>query len=107
MMASDSSQTPSSRLDDATLEALRAALSQYLIDDTSSNQLRDVLMRVATEARERGILPEHVLIALKNVIYNRSFPAIAVHPTEWASGTRLHEKISTWCIEEFFSERTA
>ena len=69
--------------------------------------LRAAVREFTVTLREQGTTPEHVLIALKNVIYNRSFPAIAVHPTEWASGTRLHEKISTWCIEEFFSERTA
>ncbi len=69
--------------------------------------LREAVRDFTLVLKQDGTTPEHVLIALKNVIYNRSFPAIAVHPTEWASGTRLHEKISTWCIEEFFSEKTA
>ncbi|MEP6507752.1 MAG: hypothetical protein ABJC63_05955 [Gemmatimonadales bacterium] len=60
-----------------------------------------------SELRDEGTSPEHVLIALKTVIHNRSFPTISTHPTEWASGSRLHEKISTWCIEEFFKEKTA
>ena len=100
MMAYDSSQTPPSRLDDATLEDLRAALSQYLIDDTSSNQLRDVLMRVATEAREKAILPEHLLIALKDVWSAlpevRSAPAIAQQ-------VRLLQRVVTMCIKEYYS----
>jgi hemoglobin-like flavoprotein len=100
MMASDSSQTPSSRLDDATLEALRAALSQYLIDDTSSNQLREVLMRVATEARERAILPEHVLIALKNVW--SALPEVRNTPAT-TQQIRLLQRVVTMCIKEYYS----
>ena len=69
--------------------------------------LRDAVREFTVILRDEGTTPEQVLIALKNVIYNRSFPAIAVHPTEWASGSRLHERISTWCIEEFFSENSA
>jgi hypothetical protein len=73
----------------------------------SMRALRDAVREFTVVLRDQGTTPENVLIALKSVIYNRSFPAIAVHPTEWASGTRLHEKISTWCIEEFFREKTA
>lgn len=69
--------------------------------------LRDAVREFTIVLKDEGTTPEHVLISLKNVIYNRSFPAIAVHPTEWATGSRLHEKISTWCIEEFFREKTA
>jgi len=87
-------------LDDATLEALRAALSQYLIDDTSSNQLRDVLMRVATEARERGILPEHVLIALKNVW--SALPEVR-NTQATTQQIRLLQRVVTMCIKEYYS----
>jgi hypothetical protein len=100
MMAYDSSQTPPSRLDDATLEDLRAALSQYLIDDTSSNQLRDVLMRVATEAREKGILPEHLLIALKEMW--SALPGVRNTP-ETAEQVRVLQRVVTMCIKEYFS----
>lgn len=71
------------------------------------DELRGAVREFTVALRAQGTTPEQVLIALKSVIYNRSFPAIAVHPTEWASGTRLHERISTWCIQEFFSEKTA
>ena len=70
-------------------------------------ELRAAVREFTVALRDQGTTPEQVLISLKSVIYNRSFPAIAVHPTEWASGTRLHERISTWCIQEFFSEKPA
>ena len=89
-------------------EKLRVAVEQAAERSAESMAALRVAVREFTVVlRDEGTTPEHVLISLKNVIYNRSFPAIAVHPTEWASGTRLHEKISTWCIEEFFSEKTA
>ena len=89
-------------------EKLRLAVEQAAERSAESmNALRAAVREFTLVLRDEGTTPEHVLIALKNVIYNRSFPAIAVHPTEWASGTRLHEKLSKWCIEEFFSEKTA
>ena len=89
-------------------EKLRLAVEQAAERSAESmNALRAAVREFTLVLRDEGTTPEHVLIALKNVIYNRSFPAIAVHPTEWASGSRLHERISTWCIEEFFSEKTA
>jgi len=89
-------------------EKLRQAVEQAAGRSAESMRtLREAVREFTVVLRDKGTTPEHVLIALKSVIYNRSFPAIAIHPTEWASGTRLHEKISTWCIEEFFSEKTA
>lgn len=89
-------------------EKLRIAVEQAAERSSESMAaLRYAVREFTTVLRDEGTSPEQVLIALKSVIYNRSFPAIAVHPTEWASGTRLHERISTWCIEEFFSEKTA
>jgi len=100
MMAYDSSQTPPSRLDDATLENLRAALTQYLIDESSSHQLRDVLLRVAAEAREKAILPEHLLIALKDVWSN--LPEVRTMP-ETGQQVRLLQRVVTMCIKEYYS----
>jgi hypothetical protein len=89
-------------------ERLRAAVEQAASRSAESMEALRVAVREFTVVlRDEGTTPELVLIALKTVIYNRSFPTIAVHPTEWAGGSRLHEKISTWCIEEFFREKTA
>ena len=89
-------------------EKLRVAVERAAERSSASmSALRAAVKEFTVALRDQGTTPEQVLISLKHVIYSRSFPAIAVHPTEWASGTRLHEKISTWCIEEFFSEKTA
>jgi hypothetical protein len=100
MMAYDSSQTPPSRLDDATLESLRAALTQYLIDESASHQLKDVLLRMAAEAREKAILPEHLLIALKHVWSN--LPAVRAMP-ETDQQVRVLQRVVTMCIKEYYS----
>jgi hemoglobin-like flavoprotein len=100
MMAYDSSQTPPSRLDDATLEDLRAALQRYLTDTASSHQLRDVLLRVATEAREKAILPEHLLIALKD-LWN-ALPEVR-NMSATTEQVRLLQRVVTMCIKEYYS----
>jgi hypothetical protein len=100
MMAYDSGQTPPGRLGDATLDALRAALRQYLIDDTSSHQLRDVLLQMAAEAREKAILPEHLLIALKELW--SGLPEVRNVP-ETDQQVRLLQRVVTMCIKEYYT----
>ncbi len=89
-------------------DRLRAAVEKAATRSADAMvALREAVCAFTNELRDEGTSPEHVLIALKAVIYTRSFPTIATHPTEWAGGSRLQEKISTWCIEEFFREKTA
>ena len=100
MMVYDSSQTPPSRLNEATLDDLRAALTQYLIDDGTSHQLRDLLFRMASEARDKAILPEHLLIALKDVW--SALPEVRAMP-ETSKKVRLMQRVVTMCIKEYYS----
>ncbi len=100
MMASDSSHTPPSRLDDATLDALRAALRQYLVDDSGSHSLRDALTRMALEARDKEMLPEHLLIALKDTW--AALPEVRAVP-ETTQQVRLLQRVVTMCIKEYYS----
>ena len=100
MMAYDSSQTPPNRLDDATLEALKTALRHYLIDASTTNELREVLLRVAQEAREKEILPEHLLIALKDTW--STLPE-ARNMSDAGEQVRLLQRVVTMCIKEYYS----
>jgi hypothetical protein len=100
MMAYDSSQTPPSRLDDATLEALRAALRQYLIDDSSPEPLQGALARMASEARDKRMMPEHLLIALKDTW--AALPEVRALP-ETGHQVRMLQRVVTMCIKEYFS----
>ena len=100
MMAYDSSQTPPSRLDDATLATLRAALQQYLLDSSASSELQSALVSMSAEAREKTLLPEHLLIALKEV-WN-ALPEVRAMPDATLQ-TRLLQRVVTMCIQEYYS----
>ena len=100
MMAYDSSQTPPSRLDQDTIDSVRAALRQYLSEGTSSRDLQSALVRMAAEAREKLILPEHLLITLKDV-WNGLPEVRAI--SETSEQVRLQQRVVTMCIKEYYS----
>lgn len=88
-------------------ERLRKAVDDAAGRDANSMRSLRLAIRSFTLAlREIGTSPEHVLIALKTVINNRTLVAIAPYASDW-NGDELREKISTWCIEEFFRDKTA
>ena len=99
MMAYDSSQTPPSRLEEATIDAVRAALREYLASG-STTALRASLVRMAGEAREKSILPEHILIALKDV-WN-ALPEVR-DMSDAGEQIRLQQRVVTMCITEYYS----
>jgi hypothetical protein len=99
MMASDSSQPPPSRLDHATLDELRAALQLYLADDSSPTVLRNALLRTATEAHEKSILPEQLLVVLKEV-WNALPEVRAI--SDAADQVRMLQRVVTMCIKEYY-----
>ncbi len=101
MMAYDSSQPPPSRVDDDTLDELRAALRQYLVDNSSPRVLRNALLRMSSEAREKSILPEHLLIVLKDV-WN-ALPEVGAMP-DAAQRIRMLQRVVTLCIKEYYSD---
>ncbi len=98
MMAYDSSQTPPSRLDDDTIDAVRAALREYLTTGSSS-VLQAPLVRMASDAREKTMLPEHVLIALKEV-WN-ALPEVRAM-SDAAERIQLLQRVVTMCIKEYY-----
>ena len=64
--------------------------------------LRVAVRRFTVALQNDGATPEAVLIALKTVINSQTF---RVTPTRNdSSGEELRQLISTWSIEEFFSE---
>ena len=59
MMAHDSGNTPPGRLDDTSIDALRASLrAARPVDPASCGEL----LTIAAEARARAILPEHLTL---------------------------------------------
>ncbi len=88
-------------------ERVRRAVEDAAARDAGSmKELRLAVRSFTVALRDIGTSPEHVLIALKTVINNRTLLAIAPHASDW-NGDELREKISTWCIKEYFRKRTA
>ena len=100
MMAHDSSHTPPSRLDDDTVAAVRAALRAYLANSADSAALQRALLRVSAEARAREMLPEQVLVVLKDVW--GALPEVRAM-TDAGEQVRLLQRVVTMCIKEYYS----
>src|ERR1700737_4114899 len=93
-------QEPASRLSDDTVDAVRAALRAYLANSVASNELQNALMRAAFEAREKAILPEHLLVVLKDLW--SALPEVRAM-TDSGEQIRLLQRVVTMCIKEYYS----
>ncbi|MGI8402352.1 MAG: hypothetical protein ACR2NS_12225 [Gemmatimonadaceae bacterium] len=83
-------------------ESVRRALEGAAERDAGSmKRLRLAVAGFTVALRDLGTTPERVLIALKTVIDNRSFVPDPRPLSDWTSAD-LRERITTWCIEEFF-----
>ena len=100
MMAHDSSHTPPSRLDDDTVATVRAALRAYLTNSDYPAALKDALLRMSAEARERAVLPEQLLVMLKDVW--GTLPEVRAM-TDAGEQVRLLQRVVTMCIKEYYS----
>jgi MoxR-like ATPase len=100
MMAHDSTPNPA-RLDDNTLDALRAALVQYVATPAGGDALRSALRALASEARTKSVPPEQLLVALKDVWH--SLPDVRAM-SEQADQIRLLQRVVTMCIKEYYAE---
>jgi hypothetical protein len=100
MMAFDSGYTPPSRLDDATVSAVRDALRVYLADDSSPGPLQEALLRMSREAREKDMRAEHLLVLLKDT-WN-ALPEVRAM-TDNSEQVRLLQRVVTMCIREYYS----
>ena len=99
-MAQDSSQPPSSPLDDELLRAVRLALRWNEHDAEDASALQASLLVVATEARARNILPEQLLVRLKETW--SSLPEVrAMHDSH--EQARLLQRVVTMCIREYYN----
>ena len=100
MMAPDSSQSPPGRLDDASLDAVRLALRAYLRDPDDTSALQASLLRVSTEARARDILPEQLLVSLKELW--STLPEVRAL-NDASQQVRLLQRVVTMCIREYYN----
>jgi hypothetical protein len=100
MMAHDSG--PGQRqLAAETIEGLRSALAQYVDAPLHGDALRLALRRMAAEAHAKSILPEQLLVVLKDIWY--ALPSVrAVRETE--ERVRLLQRVVTMCIKEYYAD---
>jgi hypothetical protein len=98
-MAHDSGQTPPNRLDDESIDAVRVALRAYLHDSEESGTLQPALLALASQARDRDMLPEHLLVLLKDVW--SGLPEVR-SMSDSREQIRLLQRVVTMCIKEYY-----
>lgn len=102
MMAPEFSSRPPHDLDGDTLAAVRQALADMLkTGDGSAEVLRPALRAMAVEAREKTILPEQLLVSLKEVWY--ALPEVR-ESQPGPDQTRMLQRVVTMCIREYYAE---
>jgi hypothetical protein len=99
MMAHDSNPSPGS-LAPETIEAVRSALIRYVDAPAHGERLQAALHTMAAEARVKAMLPEQLLVVLKD-IWN-SLPAVR-SMSDPGEQTRLMQRVVTICIREYYS----
>jgi hypothetical protein len=99
MMAHDSSPGPNA-LTEETIESVRVALVRYVNAPARGDELGDALRHMAAEARDRSMLPEQLLIVLKDIWH--SLPSVR-NMSDSADQIRLLQRVVTMCIKEYYA----
>jgi hypothetical protein len=100
MMAHDSTPGPGA-LDPETIDAVRSALVQYVATPADGEPLRRALDDMASEAHEKSIMPEQLLVVLKDV-WN-SLPSVRAM-SDPSEQVRLLQRVVTICIREYYAD---
>jgi ActR/RegA family two-component response regulator len=100
MMAHDPGPAPAI-LATQTIEAVRVAMVQYISAPSQSDDLRDALHRMAADAREKTVLPEQLLIVLKDVWYE--LPGVQAM-SDTTEQVHLLQRVVTMCIREYYAD---
>jgi ActR/RegA family two-component response regulator len=100
MMAHDPGPDPAI-LATQTIEAVRVAMVQYISAPSQSDDLRDALHRMAAEAREKTVLPEQLLVVLKDIWY--ALPGVQ-EMSDTTEQVRLLQRVVTICIREYYAD---
>ena len=98
MMAHDWTPGPVA-LSDETIHAVRAALGRYIANSIDGDELRASLQTMASEARDKSIRAEQLLVVLKDVWYALPGMRGTIDPTEQV---RLLQRVVTMCIGEYY-----
>jgi ActR/RegA family two-component response regulator len=100
MMAHDPGPAPAA-LSTQTIEAVRIAIVNYIATPSQSDHLRDALQKMAAEAREKTVLPEQLLVVLKDIWY--SLPGVQ-EMSDTTEQVRLLQRAVTMCIREYYAD---
>ena len=85
-------------------EQLRSAVKVAAARDAESVEaLHRAVCAFTVALRDSGTPPEGVLIALKSLVGMGTLPPLSRNHPDWA-GYLLREKMSTWCVNEYFRE---
>ena len=100
MMAHDSSPGDHN-LANETIDAVRTALLEYVEAPSHGERLHAALHSLAREARDHSILPEKLLVVLKDIWF--SLPSVR-RMKEQEEQTRLLQRVVTMCIREYYAD---
>lgn len=100
MMAFDSSQTPPTLLDEGTVSEVRTALRAYIADSAQPAPLQRALVVLADEARAKAMLPEHLLMVLKDMWHG--LPEVRAMQ-DGSEQVRMLQRIVSMCIRQYYS----
>jgi hypothetical protein len=85
-------------------ELYQAVVSAASHSADSMQALRVAVRRFTLTLRGEGAKPEAVLISMKEIINTRIFP-LQLSPTPDGNPDQLRQQISTWSIQEYFSNQ--
>jgi len=100
MMSHDPSPGPVA-LEAETINAVRDALVQYADSPSRATDLQAALQRVALEAHGKSMLPEQLLVVLKDLWYSLPGVQSIGDPTEQV---RLLQRVVTMCIKAYYAD---
>jgi len=89
-----------SRLDEPAVELVRVALRRYAGEGADSAPLRTSLATLSAHARDRGVLPEHLVVLVKN-LWSAMPEVRTIHDV--GDQLRRQQAVVTMCIKEYFS----
>jgi hypothetical protein len=98
MMAFD--RTPALRLETDTLDALRTVMQRAVRRGDHDQELQDVLIRAASEAREKDMHAEQLLVMMKDLWY--SLPDVR-QAGDGERQTELLQELITRCISQYYA----
>lgn len=97
--AHDQLLPPEPLCDELNLAVERAAARS----EVSMNALHAAVRRFTAALKDEGASPEAILVSIKSVINSRTFPVLHSAEKEWTVD-KLRQQISTWSIQEYFSD---